>query len=86
MIGIFRNKTGKEENLTSEKTREVTIFLINPTVDGLVGDVVEGRALDNHGSREDTRKRSCIFFMDSQAYISGQAALSARHLLVGTRA
>ena len=55
MIGIFRNKTGKEENLTSEKTHEVTIFLINPTVDGLVGDVVEGRALDNHGSREETR-------------------------------
>ena len=56
MIGIFRNKTGKEENLTSEKTHEVTIFLINPTVDGLVGDVVEGHALDNHGSREETRE------------------------------
>ena len=56
MIGIFRNKKGKEENLTSEKTREVTIFLINPTADGLVGDVVEGHALDNHGSRKETRE------------------------------
>jgi hypothetical protein len=61
MIGIFGNKMGKEENLTSDKTREVTIFLINPTADGLVGDVVEGHALDNHGSREETRENVLHF-------------------------
>lgn len=55
IISIFRNKKGKREKSYLGETREVTIFLINPTADGLVGDVVEGHALGNHGSQEETR-------------------------------
>ena len=29
--------------------------MINPTADGLVGGVMEGHSLDNHGSQEETR-------------------------------
>ena len=47
-------KRERGKNLTSEKNRNVTIFLVNPTADGLVGGVVEGHALHNHGFQEET--------------------------------
>ena len=47
-------KRERGKNLTSEKNRKVTIFLVNPTADGLVGGVVEGHALHNHGFQEET--------------------------------
>ena len=51
---IFRNKREKGKFYFGE-TPELTLFLTDPTVDGLVGSVMEGHALTNYGFQEEIR-------------------------------